>query len=44
MISAELSTSVDFNLPEHYFRIFRQEDGNNGKFFSHIERVSWDDI
>ena len=44
MMGNELSSSADFNLPEHYFRVYRQEEGNTGKFFSHIERVPWEDM
>jgi hypothetical protein len=44
LMGNELSSSADFNLPEYYFRVFRQEEGNSGKFFSHIERVPWEDM
>ncbi len=44
MMSDELSGSADFNMPEYYFRVFRQEEGNTGKFFSHIERIPWEDM
>ncbi len=44
MMSDELSASSEFNLPEYYFRVYRKEEGDSGKFFSHIERVSWDDM
>lgn len=44
MMSNELSSSADFNLPEYYFRVYRQEEGSSGKFFSHIERVPWEDM
>jgi hypothetical protein len=40
----ELSYSNDFNLPEYYFRVSRSEEGNSGRFFSHIERVPWEDM
>lgn len=43
-MNTELSSNSDFSLPEYYFRIYRQEDGNTGKFFSHIERVPWEDM
>ena len=44
LMGNELSSSADFNLPEHYFRVYRQEEGNTGKFFSHIERVPWENM
>jgi hypothetical protein len=44
LMGNELSSSADFNLPEFYFRVYRQEEGNSGKFFSHIERVPWEDM
>jgi hypothetical protein len=44
MISQELSASPDFALPEHFWRIAREEDAGNGKFFSRIERVLWQDM
>ena len=40
----ELSSLNTFSLPEYYFRISRQEEGNTGKFFSHIERIPWEDM
>lgn len=40
----ELSTMTDFAPPESYFRISRQEEGMSGKFFSHIEKIPWDDL
>jgi hypothetical protein len=44
MMKEQLSYSNDFNLPEYYFRVYRQEEGNSGKFFSHIERIPWEDM
>jgi len=44
LMSTELSASSDFSLPEYYFRVYRQEQGSTGKFFSRIERVPWDEI
>lgn len=44
LMGNELSSSADFNLPEYYFRVYRQEEGTTGKFFSHIERVPWEDM
>lgn len=52
MISEQLATVADFRLPEYYFRICRQQmegeegggEGGDGKFFSHIEKIPWDDM
>lgn len=51
MMSAELSGISDFSLPEYYFRVSREElvDGagaakGNGKFFSRIDRIRWDEM
>lgn len=43
-LNTELSSNIDFRKPEYYFRISRQEAGSTGKFFSHIERISWDEL
>jgi hypothetical protein len=43
-MSDELSSSSDFPMPEYYFRVFRREEQKSGKFFSHIERVPWEDM
>lgn len=40
----ELASNKDFNLPEYYFRVYRQEDGHTGRYFSHIERIPWEDM
>ncbi len=44
MMRTELAANSDFNLPEFYFRVFRSEDDNTGRFFSHIERIPWDEM
>jgi hypothetical protein len=44
MIHNELSITSEASLPSFYFRVFRQEERNTGKFFSHIERISWEDM
>ena len=50
MISEQLATVADFRLPEYYFRISRQQDEGEGeavensKYFSHIEKIPWDDM
>jgi DNA repair protein RAD50 len=45
LMSMELAASSDFSLPEYYFRVSREEDeDNNGRYFSHIERILWSDM
>jgi DNA repair protein RAD50 len=44
MMNLELSASSDFNQPEHYFRVYREEMGDSGRFFSHIERNNWEEL
>jgi DNA repair protein RAD50 len=46
IMSTELALSPDFSLPEYYFRVCRREDQDKyqGKFFSHIERIRWEDM
>jgi len=52
LMAGELSASSEFSLPENYFRISRKEEeagggggaggtGGKGKYFSKIERISW---
>eukprot|EP01041_Mallomonas_annulata_P001590 gene1590-3071_t len=44
LMRTELSSLSSFSLPEYYFRVSRQEEGNSGKFFSRIERIPWEDM
>jgi hypothetical protein len=44
LMNEELSSMPGFAPPESYFRIGRREDGTSGKFFSHIEKIPWDDM
>lgn len=44
MMKSELSAISNFSMPEFYFRISRQEEGNTGKYFSHIDRCLWNDL
>lgn len=45
MMNTEMSAVTDFSLPEYFFRVKRVEDlVHRGKYFSCIERVSWQDI
>jgi hypothetical protein len=44
-MSSELAANPEFALPEHYFRVSREAlDEGAGKFFSRIERISWDEM
>ena len=45
LMSNELGTNAEFSLPEYYFRISREESEDiPGKFFSHIERLTWQNL
>lgn len=44
MIRNELSYSGESYLPEYYFRVFRDDERNTGKYFSHLERIPWEDM
>eukprot|EP01035_Chromulina_nebulosa_P017059 gene17059-22570_t len=44
MMNIELSANLDFRKPEFYYRVSRAEEENTGKFFSQIERISWEDM
>lgn len=44
LMNTELSMNTEFQKPNFYFRVSREEDGNSTKFFSHIERIPWDDM
>jgi DNA repair protein RAD50 len=44
MMRNELALTSDANLPAYYFRVYRQEKGHTGKFFSHIDRIPWEDM
>jgi hypothetical protein len=45
LMSSELAANPEFALPEHYFRVSREvADERAGKFFSRIERISWDEM
>ena len=44
MMKNELAEGNDFALPEYYFRVFRSEERNSGRYFSHIERIPWEDM
>jgi len=39
-----LGADRTFNLPEYYWRISRQQTGQNGQYCSEIHRTDWDDM
>lgn len=43
MMKQELSTQTGFNMPERYYQVSREE-GLDGKFYSKIGAVDWDDL
>ncbi len=40
----ELSALKDFSMPEFYFRISRQDEKNDWRYFSKIDRIPWNDL
>ena len=45
MMNQEMCAVTNFSLPEYYFRVRRVEDDTyRGKYFSTIERLSWQDL
>lgn len=45
LMKNELSASPDFSMPENYFRVYREADDEMAnKFFSKIERISWESM
>jgi DNA repair protein RAD50 len=42
MMKSELQCHSGFTMPEHYFRVYR-EQGSDGKYFSKIKLVDWDE-
>lgn len=45
MMNQEMSALTNLSLPEYYFRVRRTEDEvYKGKYFSTIERISWEDL
>ena len=43
MMKRELATSPDIPMPERYFQVSREE-GDDGKYYSKITGVNWDEI
>lgn len=43
MMKTELSSQTGFNMPEKYFQV-RREEGNDGKFYSKIDAIDWDEL
>lgn len=45
LMSTELAANQEFALPEYYFRVSREEsDESPGKYFSHIQRIVWQNL
>jgi DNA repair protein RAD50 len=43
MMKNELSTQTNVSMPEKYFQI-RREEGSDGKFYSKIDAVDWEEL
>mmetsp|Transcript_20519 Transcript_20519/g.49341 ORF Transcript_20519/g.49341 Transcript_20519/m.49341 type:complete len:1398 (+) Transcript_20519:99-4292(+) len=43
MMKQELSSQTGFNMPERYYQVSREE-GHDGRFYSKIGAVDWDDL
>jgi len=43
MMKTELASQSGFAMPEKYFQV-RREEGVDGKFYSKIDAVDWDDL
>ncbi|KAL7429484.1 hypothetical protein ACHAXM_001722 [Skeletonema potamos] len=43
MMKNELSAQTGFNMPERYYQVSREE-GHDGKFYSKISAVDWDEL
>jgi DNA repair protein RAD50 len=43
MMKTELSSQTGFAMPEKYFQV-RREEGTDGKFYSKISAVDWDEL
>jgi len=44
MMKNELSAHTGFNMPERYFQVQREECASDGKFYSKINAIDWDEI
>mmetsp|Transcript_25668 Transcript_25668/g.55209 ORF Transcript_25668/g.55209 Transcript_25668/m.55209 type:complete len:92 (+) Transcript_25668:98-373(+) len=43
MMKQELSSQTGFTMPERYYQVSREES-NDGRFYSKISAVDWDDL
>ena len=43
MMKGELATQAGFSMPERYYQVSREE-GHDGRFYSKIRAVDWDDL
>jgi DNA repair protein RAD50 len=43
LMKTELSCQTGFPMPEKYFQV-RREEGTDGKFYSKIDAIDWDEL
>ncbi len=43
MMKNELSSQTGFNMPERYYQVSREE-GHDGRFYSKINAIDWDEL
>jgi hypothetical protein len=43
LMKTELSSQTGFPMPEKYFQV-RREEGTDGKFYSKIDAIDWDEL
>ena len=43
MMKQELSAQTGFSMPERYYQVSREES-NDGRFYSKISAIDWDDL
>ena len=43
MMKLELSSQTGFNMPERYYQVSREE-GNDGRYYSRISAIDWDEL
>lgn len=44
MMKTELSSMTGFSMPEKYFQVCREENHRDGKFYSKINAIDWDEL
>jgi DNA repair protein RAD50 len=43
LLKTELASQTGFSMPEKYFQV-RREEGVDGKFYSKIDAIDWDEL